>query len=156
MKKIFYEKVGRRYVPVSEYDSNLLDAFPKGTHLVMSYPGGKSTRFNINPNYAAMIAAGRVAEDAISEVIRQAGEIRPTTSPITLKQRTAYDKFMQTLPENERYYLTYGSARDAAEAGVKAMEQEAEKLMTHPAVKKAFDHFVLICKLVKENEPSKD
>ena len=28
-------------------------------------PGGKSTRYNIDPNYAAMIAAGRIAEDAI-------------------------------------------------------------------------------------------
>ena len=143
-------------MPVSEYDSDLLDAFPKGTHLVMSYPGGKSTRFNINPNHAAMIAAGRVAEDAISEVIRKAGEIRPTTSPITLKQRTAYDKFMKTLPENERYYLTYGSAREAAEAGIKAMEEEAEKLMSNPAVKKAYDHFMLVVELTKNHDQSSE
>ena len=65
MKKIFYEKVGRRYVPVSEYDSDLLDAFPKGTHIVMCYPGGQSRRYQIDPAYAPMIAAGRVAEEAI-------------------------------------------------------------------------------------------
>jgi len=41
MKKIYYEKVGRKYIPVSEYDSNLLDGFTKGNHLVMSYPGDK-------------------------------------------------------------------------------------------------------------------
>lgn len=57
-KTIFYKKEGRKYVPVYEYDQELLDAFPKGTHLVQVYPGGSSRRFNIQPNYAAMIAAG--------------------------------------------------------------------------------------------------
>ena len=27
MKKIFYEKQGRKYVPVSEYDNDFLDSF---------------------------------------------------------------------------------------------------------------------------------
>ena len=58
MKKIFYEKVGGRYKPVYEYDQTLMDAFPKGTHVTVCYPGGQSTRYNIDPNYAAMIAAG--------------------------------------------------------------------------------------------------
>ena len=30
MKTIFYKKVGRKYVPVSEYDQTLMDALPKG------------------------------------------------------------------------------------------------------------------------------
>jgi len=152
MKKIFYEKKGRRYVPVSEYDSDYLDSFPKGNHLVMCYPGGSSRRFNIDPALAPMIAAGRVAEDSIAEVIRKAGEIRPTKSPLNLEQRTAYEKLMDTLPDNERYYMTYGCARDAAEAGVKAMMVEADKLMGHESVRKAYDHFMLMCKLVKEKE----
>ena len=50
-KKIYYEKLGRRYVPVAEYDNDLLDSFTKGTHLVMSYPGGQSRCFNIDPNF---------------------------------------------------------------------------------------------------------
>ena len=47
MKKIYYEKKGRRYVPVAEYDNDFMDSLTKGTHLVMSYPGGTSRRFNI-------------------------------------------------------------------------------------------------------------
>jgi hypothetical protein len=31
------------------------------------------------------------------------------------------------------------------------MEKEADKLMTHPAVRKAWDHFQLVSKLVNEN-----
>ncbi len=102
MKKIFYEKVGRRYKPVYEYDNDLLDAFPKGNHLVMVYPGGSSRRFNIEPNYAAMIAAGRVAEDAISEAIRKASDLRPKSAPITPEQRAAWDKLVKELGEDAR------------------------------------------------------
>jgi len=91
MKTLFYKKVGRKYVPVQEYDSEFLDAFPKGTHLVMCYPGGQSRRFNIEPNYAAMIAAGRVAEDAMSQAVVKASEMRPRRTPITEKQRKAWD-----------------------------------------------------------------
>ena len=64
-KKIYYEKVGRKYVPVAEYDSDYLDSFPKGNHLVMCYPGGKTRKFNIDPNYAALITASRVARSTI-------------------------------------------------------------------------------------------
>jgi hypothetical protein len=86
-KKVYYEKRGRRYVPVSEYDSEYLDSFSKGTHIVMCYPGGQSRRYNIDPNYAAMIAAGRVAEDAICDAMRTASEMRPQRTPITEGQR---------------------------------------------------------------------
>ena len=59
-KTIFYKKVGRRYVPVYEYDQTLMDALPKGSHLIQVYPGGQSTKYNVDPAYAPLIAAGRV------------------------------------------------------------------------------------------------
>ena len=95
MKKIFYEKVGRRYKPVYEYDQTLMDAFPKGTHMVMCYPGGQSTRYNIDPNYAAMIAAGRVAEDVISKALMVASDMRPKQAPLTEEQRAAWENLVQ-------------------------------------------------------------
>lgn len=150
MKKIFYEKVGRRYIPVAEYDNDFLDSFPKGNHLVMSYPGGTSRRFNIDPNYAAMIAAGRVAEDAISAVIRKATDLRPSRSPLTPGQRSAWKKLSKEFGE-ENHMLQWPSAREAAEEAVKAMQEEADKLMQHESVRKAYDHFMLMCKLVAEN-----
>lgn len=150
MKTIFYKKVGRRYVPVSEYDSELLDAFPKGNHLIMSYPGGTSRRFNIEPALAPMIAAGRVAEDAISRRIQQETELRPANREIDEETQRKWKKFIATIPEDFRFMFTHGCARDAAEAGVKAMQEEADKLMQHESVRKAYDHFILMCKLTKE------
>ena len=149
MKKIYYEKVGRRYIPVSEYDSDFLDSFAKGTHLVMVYPGGKSTRYNINPNYAAMIAACRVAEDAICEAIHKASEAKPKERPITEHQRKAWQEMKDAFGD-EFFSLNYGSIRDYAEAGARAMQKEAEKLMKIPSVKKAYEHFLLVSELTKE------
>jgi hypothetical protein len=150
-KKIFYEKVGRRYVPVAEYDNTLMDSFPKGDHLVMCYPGGSSRRFNINPAYAPMIAAGRVAEDAISKAVVKASEMRPHNRPITEKQKKAWEALAKAFGD-DRYYVEIPSAREIAEEGVKAMTLEAEKLLEHESVRKAYEHFQLMCQLVKEND----
>ena len=150
MKKVYYEKIGRRYKPVHEYDSEFLDGFPKGNHLVMCYPGGSSRRFNIDPNYAAMIAAGRIAEDAISRVIVKATDLRPKSSPITPEQKAAWEKLVEVFgPEAKA--LEWPSAREACEEAVKAMTKEADKLMQNESVRKAYDHFQLMCKLANDN-----
>ncbi len=151
MKKIYYEKKGRRYVPVAEYDSDLMDSFSKGTHLVMVYPGGSSRRYNIDPNYAAMIAAGRVAEDAISRAISYASQMRPQRTLITEGQRSAWKKLAEELGD-ELATLNGLSVRDCAEAGVQAMMEEADKLLTNPAVRKSFEKFLMICELTKDNK----
>jgi hypothetical protein len=149
MKKVYYEKVGRRYVPVAEYDSTYMDSFPKGNHLVMCYPGGSSRRFNIEPNYAAMIAAGRIAEDVISSAVVKASEMRPHNRPITEKQKKAWEALAKAFGD-DCYYIEIPSAREIAEAGVKAMQEEADKLMEHESVRKAYEHFILMCQLTKE------
>jgi hypothetical protein len=149
MKKTFYEKRGRRYYPISEYDADFIDSYRKGAHLIVSVPGVKITKHNIDPNYAAMIAAGLVAEDAIIHALVKAQELRPRTSPITENQQRAWKNLAKELGD-DLACLTRPAARDAAEAGVSAMMAEVEKLLTNPAVKKAYDNFILVAKLSKE------
>ena len=155
MKKIYYEKRGRRYVPVAEYDSDFMDSFAHGTHLLMVYPGGQSRRFNIDPNYAVMIAAGRVDEDAICRAISKASELRPQQTPITLGQKKAWEKLAKEFG-SELATLSGLCIRDCAEAGVNAMQEEADKLMSHPAVRDAYEQFQMICKLTKEKQNGQD
>ena len=150
MKKVYYEKVGRKYVPVAEYDSDFLDSFAKGTHLVMVYPGGSSRKFNIDPAFAPMIAAGRFAEDAICKAISKASELRPERTPVTPEQQEAWERLAEALGD-DRCTLRGLSIHDCAEAGVKAMQEEADKLLSNPAVRKAYERFLLICELTKEN-----
>jgi hypothetical protein len=155
VKKVYYEKRGRRYYPVSEYDSNLLDGLPKGSHLLQIYPGGQSTRYHVEPNYAAMIAAGRLAEDAISKALMKASDLRPKTAPITPEQKAAWDNLVQVFGPEARY-LEWPSAREACESAVAAMVAEADKLMQNEAVKLAYDHFHMVVELTKKMEENDD
>lgn len=154
MKKIFYEKVGRRYKPVYEYDQTLMDAFPKGSHLVICYPGGQSKRYNIDPNYAALIAAGRVAEEAMWGAIRRASEMHPRKNPITPGQKAAWEQLAREFGD-ELATLEVSSTHDIAEAGMKALQAEADKLMKNASVRHAYEQFLLVCELTKENECQK-
>ena len=148
---IFYIKKGRRYVPHSTYSNEFCDSFPKGTHLVDVYPGGSSRRFNIDPAYAPMIAAGRVAEDAMSRAISEASEMRPRQTPLTEGQRKAWKRLAKEFGD-ELCTLNINSARDIAEAGIKAQMAEAEKLLSNPAVRKAYERFLFVAELAREHE----
>lgn len=153
MKKIYYEKVGRKYIPVSEYDSDFLDSMGKGTHLIMCYPGGKSKKYNIEPNYAALIAASRVAQDIMTKAIVDASEIRRNnnmSTPLTSEQKAAWDNLITVFGESARY-LSWPSAHDIAEAGIKALQDEADKLLSTPSVKIAYEQFQLIAAISKNN-----
>jgi hypothetical protein len=149
-KTIFYKKEGRKYVPVYEYDQTLMDAFPKGSHLVICYPGGQSTRYNVDPAYAPMIAAGRVAEDAISKALMRASDMRPKNQPLTEEQRAAWEHLVRVMGDSARM-LEWPSAREACDEAVKAMTEEAEKLLENPSVRKAYEKFLFVATLTKDH-----
>jgi len=153
---VFYKKVGRKYQPVSEYDNELMSAFPKGAHLVVTVPGGRSTRYNIDPALGPLIAAGKYAEDEISRAIYKATDLRlsqRTTEDrkLTPGQKAAWDNLVEEFGDSAKQ-LEWPSAREAAEAGVKAMISAAEDLMLDPKVQAAWDHFLLLAKLAKEQK----
>jgi hypothetical protein len=151
VKKVYYEKVGGRYKPVSEYDSDLIDSFGKGSHLVICYPGGQSRRYNIDPAYAPMIAAARVAEDAMIQAMSKASELKPTQTPITEGQRKAWKKLAQEFG-TELCTLNGSSSYDITQAGLKALEQEAARLLTNESVKESYDQFLFVCALTRKQE----
>lgn len=155
METIFYIKKGRKYIPHSTYSNEFCDSFPKGTHLVQSYPGGSLRRFNIEPAYAPMIAAGRVAEDAISKVLMRASDLRPKRAPMTPEQIEAWDNLVKVFGEEARC-LEWPSAREACEAAVKAMQVEADKLLKNPSVRRAYERFLLVAELTKDHNERTD
>jgi hypothetical protein len=97
-----------------------------------------------------MIAAGRVAEDAMCRAISKASELRPQQTPITEGQKKAWEKLAKEFG-NELATLQINSARDIAEAGVKAMIEEADQLLANPTVRKAYEKFLFVAELTKEN-----
>jgi hypothetical protein len=147
MEEVFYKKVGRRYVPFKYYDSNVMDAVPEGTHLIVKDKGRDMRRFKIDPALAPLIAAGIYAEDKISLSIMKASELRvPSKKPLTEEQRAAWEHLAKTFGQ-ETLALEWPSYRESAEAGVKALQVEAERLLDNPSVRSAYEHFMLMCKL---------
>lgn len=152
MKQTFYKKVGRRYVAISEYDSELMDGLPQGDHLISVRVGMTSRRYNVDTALAPMIAAGLYAEDAICRRIQEETELRPANREIDEDTQRRWKEFISTIPEEFRFMFTHGSARDAAEAGVKAMQEEAQRRMSHPAVRKAYEDFLLVARLCENQD----
>ena len=151
MKKVFYEKVGKRYKPIREYDDTFMSAFPKGTHLVVCKPNITSFMYNVEPAIAPMLAAGKYAEDEMSRAIVKGLEMKPKQTPITDRQRELWTELKNSFAEQD--FVIHGpAAADAAREGIKALEQEVEKMLTVPAVKLAYDHFMLVWALTKEQQ----
>ena len=151
MKKTYYEKRGRRYVPVAEYNNDWMDSFPEGNHLIVCRPGSVSHRQRIDPALAPMIAAGVYAEDAISQAIYNAMELRPEPVTTTPRQLALIEELTESMNRQDARWIR-PCAQDAVQAGVKAMQAEADKLMQIEAVRNSYEHFMLMCKLAKEHE----
>jgi hypothetical protein len=102
-----------------------------------------------------MIAAGRVAEDAICKAISKASELRPKQTPITPGQKKAWERLAKEFGDD--LCTLHGlSVHDCAEAGMQAMMLEADKLLANPTVRKAYEKFLFVAELSKEhNEQSK-
>lgn len=151
MKKTFYQKMGRRYVPVREYDDELMWSFPKGAHLVVCRPGQTLTRYDVDPEFAPLIAAGLYAEDAVIDAVHKASELRPAREPITEQQRAAWNALAEAFGD-DLATLHGSSPRDIAQASLGKMVEEANRLMQNPAVRKAYEDFLFVCKLTQESE----
>lgn len=150
MKKTYYEKVGKRYKPVAEYDSTFSSAFRKGHSLVVCYDGGRTTYFDIDPAYAPMIAAyNRSADEICRTIIEKMNSC--TDKEMTPRQKKAWDELQEAYDGNLTR-LTSPSVHDCVEKGMKLMQVEAIKLLTTPALKAAYDQFLLIAALSKEDD----
>ena len=88
----------------------------------------------------------------MSEAVRKASEMRPRRTELTHDQQRAWQRLNKALGD-DIYTLEIASARDIAEAGIKALQAEAEKLLTNPAVKLAYEQFLLVCELTKAHSP---
>lgn len=123
-EQVLYEKVGRRYRPVSAYDPRVMDGMPAGAHLVTVMPGIKSVRYNVDPAYASVLAAAHVMREPMIDALRAASDLRPATRKVTPKQQAAWDAFVKAMGDGvhvaERPGLT-----TVVDAGIKALEAAA-------------------------------
>jgi hypothetical protein len=151
MKETYYKKVGKKYIPVSEYDSYIHQSLEEGYHLIYSKPGYRTTQKLINPDYAKLIGACYVAEQTLTHELMQSLKMRPTQPPLTEEQIQAWDNLEKSF-KNTKVLIEYPSVKECVIRTMKIMQEEADKLMTNPTVRKAYENFMLVCELSKNQE----
>jgi hypothetical protein len=151
MTTTYYVKRGRRYLPVSQWDSQLDQAMPPGHHLVSVRPGQESRLYNIEPARAPMIAAGLLAEEAMSRAIYNAMELRPAPIRLTARQQTLMKELTESMNRQDLRWMR-ASASEVAQAGVRALQEEAGRLLENTAVRRAYEDFLLLCELTKKEQ----
>ena len=148
MRKTYYEKVGRRYIPVRDYDTDFYDSIPRDSHVLISRIGNSTQRQSVEPALAPMIAAGIIAKEEIINAISKASALRPHDTPITPEQKRLWEELSKSFGASG-CMLEYDSAYAIAQAGVDAMVEAASKLLTTESTKSAYEHFMLISQLTK-------
>jgi hypothetical protein len=147
---VYYKKVGRRYVPVAEYDGDLLSSLPYGAHLVLVQQGMRSTIHNIEPAHAPVIAVMKILRDRLVQEAVKASEIR-TDKKLTPEQQAAFDEFKRRIGE-ERFYFTYGSIAEMINHGTRFLEEEARKLLENHTVRECWEQYRIAAELVAKHE----
>ncbi len=122
-----YEKVGRRYKPVSE--TCAWDAWPQGAHLVVVEPGTRSARYNVEPDHAAILAAAGPLRQKIIDLVRDKLHARPSRPLATQKQINAWNAFKAAMG-NDAYCVEYASLSEISEAVVDLVAKEASRANT--------------------------
>lgn len=125
-----YRKEGRRYVPVAEglhdiWQTRYHNIFPEGVHLVVVQPGSTSYKFRIEADNVGLLAAAKIKQDKIRDVIVEGHKLRPSErKPLTEYQRKKYDEFVASVGE-EVYYLEYPSVQEIADNVIKELCDES-------------------------------
>jgi len=147
----FYVRRGRRYYPVRHWDPELDRAMPEGHHLVSVRPGRESRRYDVEPALAPMIAAGLVAEEAMVSGIVDAMALRPESQPLTDRQRELMAELTRSMNRSDLRWMRR-TATDVARAGVQALQVEAEHRLSNPAVRQAYEHFLMVAELTRREK----
>lgn len=151
MSETIYKKVGDEFAPIGLYDREFVDYLPYGSHLVV-VETGRSTRYNIDPDYAPSLAVAINCREDLCNAIFEASKARPTNEEkFTPSQLKAW-KVMEKELGNSMMYLTYPSVHDIAERTIMSLQDKMNEIMECEAVREAYDHFMLMAKLcLKEN-----
>lgn len=155
MNRTFYEKINGEFVPTCLWDAidesvptptwNAISnqSLESGAWLVVVKPGTKITQKAVDIDWAPLQAAGILAQDNIAQAIyNESRKNVPTkSSGASATTINSYDVFP--------YNMTRSQAQHIAEAGIQAMQDQAQELLSNPSVRAAYDQFMLICKLAK-------
>ena len=116
-----YQKHGRRYVELGKYMD--FECYEYGAHLLVVNKGCTSYLRNVEPDKAGVLAAMKIAKDAMLKAFMDASDLRPAKEPveITEEQRQLLDELKATGFFTEMWIRE--SAHGIVDAAFKALEE---------------------------------
>jgi len=132
MREVYYRKVGRRYQPVSEYDSDIAYAMPAGTHVIIKMaPGSTRHIYNVKTEDEQIAGILAIIENKLAMAITEELEYKPggiSNAPPTKKQIAVFNYVKDHLKSEflARRQSVYEAVRKAIET-VKEDIREAAK-----------------------------
>lgn len=122
---IYQKKSNGRYQEVGKYLD--FDCYNYGAHLLVVHKeGGTSYLHNVEPDKAGVLAAMKIAKDAMVQAFMEASDLQPVNPPITIteEQRRLLDELKAT-GFNESVWIRE-SAQGIIDAGMKVLEDYDE------------------------------
>ena len=151
---IYYVKEGKKYVPVSYYDSDMMSALPAGATLIVKEDGCTMYRRKVDINSASFLAAAVSLEHDIGMALVRASEARPHRKELTQEQHDDWDAFMKKHGESFRW-IEYPSGQEVAAHMLSTLQKRLEAAHENPAVKEAWDHYRMMVGLTLKEENTK-
>jgi hypothetical protein len=113
-----YRKVGKKFVP--DNDPYAYDGLRNGFWLIQIKDGSTAIRQEIYPDRAHISAAARLMEEKLMDIIRKAGEARPSKTLLTEEELKDWDSLIK---KHGRSFNTlhYPSFQENAEKIVAAL-----------------------------------
>lgn len=121
----WYEKRGRRYVPVAEHDR--YDALTEGAYLLIVKPGSRSMCRLVKPASGEVEAAIHIAYAAMVDAMRRTNESSEPMGLLTEKEKQLARKALEAYRAvwgRERMVSYRGvSMHDVVDAGIQALKE---------------------------------
>jgi len=129
-----YKKKGRRYIEIGVYENEYFH-YPIGSHLVVSEQGSTLTKFNIQPDYAPVLAALETYREAIQTAMHKATELKVTKREYTKQEQKGIDAYIKEAGLPITLAFEGVSMNDIVQAGIdvilsKVKEQALTQMST--------------------------
>jgi len=128
MKETFYVKRGRKYVPVREYDNNLMCSVAEGVYVVVVSPGATSWKVAVQPERIPVIAAIQEHRDEIADKIMEVTKAEFTNKKPTKKEILAWEAYCDVLGNGAPLTVSRPSAMEILNRIESLLVSATEKL----------------------------
>jgi hypothetical protein len=147
----YYVKRGRKYQPVSQYESGLLESLSSGTYLVNVKLGCRSVRHTVDSKLdLALLATAHSLRDHLSTKLMTAQEAQPSR-PLSPRAQELWRQ-LQEESGDQRFMIQYPSAAQVVDEFMLELTEQTQKKLAVAAVRESWQEFCTLVDLCSTAE----